>query len=119
MQRTVYQSRVVTGRDLVRAQRPRFVQESLELDLAVAQHVRIRRAPGAVFVEEMRKHAVPILRGEIARMERDAQLATNGDGVLAIGIGGTRCGAVVLLPVLHEQALHLVSGALQQQGSDG
>ncbi len=39
--------RIVTGRDVVGTQRARMVEEGAELDLAVAQHVRVRRAAGA------------------------------------------------------------------------
>ncbi len=64
--------RVVTGRDVVGTQRARMVEERAELDLAVAQHVRVRRAAGAVFAQEMREHALAVLAREVDRLELDA-----------------------------------------------
>ncbi len=109
---------IVAGGDLVGAQRAGLVQEGLELDLAIAQHVGVRRAPGAILGEEVLEHAVPVFRGEVARVERNAESATHGHGVLAIGVGGAGTAALVLLPVLHEQAFDLVAGLLQQQRGD-
>ncbi len=39
---------VVAGGDVVGAERARMIQERAELDLAVAQHVGVRRAPGPI-----------------------------------------------------------------------
>ena len=109
---------VVAGGDFLRAQRLRLVQKRLELDLPVAQHVGVGGAAGAVFIEEMGEHAIPVLRREIARVERNAQPPAYRHRVLAVGIGGAWPAALVFLPVLHEQALDLVAGLLQKQGGD-
>src|SRR5699024_10865688 len=57
-------ARVVAGGDGVRAQRTGGIEEMAELDLAVAQHVRVRRAPGGVLGQEVLEHPVPVLAGE-------------------------------------------------------
>src|SRR6185312_7196647 len=108
-------ARVVAGGDLFGAQRTCFVEKGLELDLAVAQHVGVGRATRAVFGQEMLEHAVPVFRREIARVERDAEPAAHGDGVLAVDVAGAGAVTVVFLPVLHEQAFDLMTGPLQQQ----
>ena len=107
---------VMAGGDLVRAQGPGFIKEGLELDLAVAQHVRVGRTTRSVFGQEVLKHAVPVFRREIARMEGNAQPSAHRHGVLAVGVGGAGAVAVVLFPVLHEQAFDVVVGLLQEQG---
>src|SRR6185312_15003861 len=108
---------VMAGGDLFRAEHASLVEEGLELDLAIAQHVRIGCAAGAVFGKKVLEHAIPVLRREVARVERDAQAATDRHRVLAVRVAGARTVAVVLFPVLHEQAFDLVALPLQQQGS--
>src|SRR5699024_10729989 len=73
---------------------------------------------GAVFGQEMLEHAVPVFGGEIAMMERNAQFGADRHGILAVGVGAAGTGAVVLLPVLHEQAVHVVTGLLEKQRGD-
>src|SRR6185437_3773526 len=97
-------ARVVAGGDLFGAQRTCFVKKGLELDLAIAQHIGVGRATRAVFGQEMLEHAVPVFRREIARVERDAEPAAHGDGILAVDVAGAGALTVVFLPVLHEQA---------------
>ncbi len=97
-------ARVVAGGDPVGTERARVFEERLELDLAVAQHVGIRRAPGAIFGEEVFEDAIPVLAGEVARVERDAELAADAHRIGAVAVGLAFAEAVVLLPVLHEQA---------------
>ena len=108
-------ARVVPCRDARRTQRLGILDEDLELDLAVAQHVGVRRAPGAVFGQEVLEHVVPVLGGEIGRVQADAEQRAHRLGVGEIGPGGAVLGAVVLVPVLHEQALDRVALLAQQQ----
>ena len=58
-------ARIVARGDTVHAQRPGIVQKSPELDFAIAQDVRVRRASGRILGQEDLEHAVPVLRGEI------------------------------------------------------
>ena len=53
---------VVAGGDFFRAQIQRIVEKSLELDLPVAEHIRIGCAPCAVFVEKVCEDPVPVFR---------------------------------------------------------
>ena len=113
---------VMAGGDEVGAQFTGGVEEMLELDLAVAQHVGVRRAPGGVFGEEMLEHAGPVFIGEIAEMDRQAQPAADRDRVAAVVLGAAVAAAVVG-PVAHEQpghaAVRVGQGVLaQQQGRD-
>ena len=111
-------ARVVARRDPVGAERERVVEERAELDLAVAQHVRVRRAAGGVLAQEVREHALAVLGGEVHGGELDAEDVGDRRGVdevlarRAVEIG------VVVLPVLHEHADDLVPRALEEQRGD-
>jgi hypothetical protein len=61
----VAHARVVAGRDQVGAQLHGVVEEGLELDLGVAQHVRVRRAAGLVLAQELGEHAVLVFGGKL------------------------------------------------------
>src|SRR3546814_13518336 len=78
---------VVAGGDALGAQVARGVEEMLEFDLAVAQHVRVGRAPGRVLGQEVGEHAVPVLAGEIAEVDRDAEPPADGNGLPAVDPG--------------------------------
>src|SRR5690606_24835143 len=108
---------VVAGGDVARAQFARGVEEVAELDLAVAQHVRVGRAAGGVFGHEVLEHAAPVFGGEVAEVDRDAEPATDRDRVPAV-LFGPALAAAVVRPVLHEQAGDRVPGVAQQQGGD-
>ncbi len=114
---TAADARVMAGRESLRAQAPRIGQAEAELDLAVAEHVGIRGSARAQLSQEMRKDALPILRGETDAMQRDAELRTTVARVLEIG-GGRAIAVTVVLPVRHEQALDVVAGILQQRCRD-
>src|SRR3546814_6956847 len=100
---------VVAGGDALGAQVARGVEEVLELDLAVAQYVRVGRASGRVLGQEVGEHAVPVLAGEIAEVERDAEPAADGHGVAAVVLGPAVAAAVVG-PVLHEPTRDRLAG---------
>jgi hypothetical protein len=131
-------ARVVAGGDLLGAQRARGIDEMLELDLAVAQHVRIGRAPGGVLGQEVGEYPVPVLLREIAEMEGNAEPPADGHRVAAILLGAAsarrrglsageggrafgdaravlRLARTVIGPVLHEQARHRHAGLDQLQ----
>jgi hypothetical protein len=94
------------------------VEERLELDLLVAQHVRVGGAAGLVFGEEVAEHPVPVLGGEVHRLQRDVQHRAHGAHHLEVLLGGAMTCGVVLFPVLHEQAGDGVALLPEQQGSD-
>ncbi|MCY1510468.1 hypothetical protein D9M68_448460 [compost metagenome] len=109
---------VMTGGDQVRAERQGIVEEGLELDFAVAEDVRVRGAPGLVFGEEVLEHVVPVFRREVGGVQLDADAVADGLGIGQVHLGGAVLGAVVLVPVLHEQAFHLVALLEEQEGGN-
>ena len=110
---------VMAGGDGLRAKRQRMLLEHAELDLAVAQNVRIRRAPAPVLGQEMREHLLAVFGGEVHHLHRDVERLADGLHVGDVGLGRAVAEAVVVLPVLHEKAKHVVPGALEQQRRDG
>ena len=113
------QPRVVAGGDGIGAQRQGVVEEGLELDLLVAQHVGVRRAAGTVLGEEITEDAVPVRTREVHRVQRDLELRAHLARHTIVFLGGAVVRVVVALPVLHEQARDLVALFEQQQGGDG
>ena len=111
---TAADARVMAGREALRAQTPRIGQAEAELDLAIAEHVGIRRPARTQLSQEMRENAFPILGGETHTMQRDAKLRATAARVLEIG-GGRAIAVAVVLPVRHEQALDIVTGIEQQR----
>ena len=104
---------VVTGGDVFGPQPQRVIEKRLELDLGVAQHVRIRRAAGLVFAQELGEHAVFVLGGEVDVLELDADHVGHRGGVDEIDVRRAVFAVVVILPVLHEDADHFVALALE------
>ena len=95
-----------------------MVQKRSELDLAVAQHIGVRRAAGCVLAQEAGKDAIAILGREIHRLQLDAHDVRDRccvDQILsrrAVFVG------IVIFPVLHEDADDLVAGFLEQPRGD-
>src|SRR5258705_149409 len=94
----------------------RVAQAEAELDFAVAQHVRVGGAAAAVFAQEFREYLPAIVLGKTDPVQDDTQLAGRGARVLVILRAGAV--AVLILPVGHKQAVHLMAGFEQQQGGD-
>ena len=114
----VVDARVVAGCDFVGAECASVFEKGLEFDLAVAQYVGIRRAPGAIFAQEILEDLIPVLGGEVAHMERNVQFGADAQRIGAVAIGLAFAEALVLLPVLHEQTAHTHAGAREQQRGD-
>jgi len=112
------QARVVARGDAVGAERQRMVEERAELDLAVAEDVRVRRAPGLVVAQEQREHALAVFGGEVDRLEIDADDVRDRGRVDQVLAGRAVFVGIVLLPVLHEEADDLVALLLQQPRRD-
>ena len=91
-----------------------MVEEGVELDLAVAQHVRIRRAAAFVFPQEVGEHPRAIFGGEIDGLDVDADDVGHGRGIDEVLPRRTVSIGVVVFPVLHEHADDLVSLTLEQ-----
>ena len=65
-------ARIVAGGDLVGAQLLGVLEEGLELDLGIAQHIGIGCASGLVFTQELGKHPLLVFGGEIHHFQIDA-----------------------------------------------
>ena len=90
--------------------------ELLELDLPIAEHVRIRRSARVVFLEKLLEDVVPVLGGEVGRVQLDVEGVA--DLIRIEQIRGRRAvlRAVVFIPVLHEKPEHAVTLLFEQQG---
>ena len=110
---------VMAGGDVFGAARDGVVEEGLELDLGVAQHVRVGGASGLVFGEEIAEHAFLVFGGEVDRLDLDAEHVGHRQHVEKVLPRGALLGVVVVVPVLHEDAEHVVALLLQQVGGDG
>jgi len=94
------QPRVVAGGDSTRSEAVHVFEAHAELDLAVAQYVRIRRATRAVLAQKVPENAAAVLGGEADAMQRDIERIANPPCILKVG--GRGAVGVVLLPVRHE-----------------
>ena len=94
-------------------------QERLELDLLVAQDVRVRGATRLVLFQEVFEDVVPVFGGEVDGVEFHPQLVADGLGISQILGGRAVLVRVVFFPVLHEQAFDLIALLLEQVGRDG
>ena len=111
---------VVAGRNVVCAQvfRGEF-QEGFEFDLFVTQDIRVWRTARFVLFKEEFKNVVPVFCGKVNSVQFDAELIAHGLRIGEIRSGSAVFLAIVFLPVLHEQALHLIALLLQQVGGNG
>jgi len=107
-------ARVMAGGDALCTERQGVVEEGAELDFLVAQHIRIGCAPGAVFGQKMFEDTIPILAGEIHRMQGDAEPRADSLCVTQVFRSRTVAVGIVLIPVLHEQALHMLALFVQE-----
>ena len=109
---------VVTRGDQLGAQPQRIIQKGLELDFLVTEYVGIGRPSRRVFGQKDLKHMVPVFGREIDGLQRNTQAVTDGLRVGQIFLGRAIFGAVILIPVFHEQASHRIALFQQAQRSD-
>jgi hypothetical protein len=112
-------ARVVAGRDLLGAEPHRVVEEGLELDLGVAQHVRVGRAAGRYSRRNSAKTRSLYSAAKLTCSISMPMHVGDAGGVEEVLARRAVLVVVVLLPVLHEDADDLVAGALQQPGGHG
>ena len=105
---------VMAGGNGIGTQLVRGIEKMLELDLAVAQHVRVGGAASGVFGQKILEHAFPIFLRKITKPDRNTQRATHGYGVAAV-VFGTALATAIVGPVLHEQANDFATRIAQQQ----
>ena len=96
-------------------------EESVELDLAVAQYVRVRSAALGVLVEHVIDNALAVFLGEVHEIERNADLACDefGHEAVLLPFAVPVEGGIGLVPVLHEHGEDVVALLLQEEGRHG
>ena len=101
---------IVTGCDIVSAQIfSGKLEEGFKFDLFVAQDIWVWRAARFVLFEEQFENVIPVFGSKVYRVQLNAELVTHRLRVGKIRRSRTVFLAVVFLPVLHEQALHLIA----------
>ena len=53
-----------------------MIQEGLKFYFPVTHNIGIRRAPGTILVQKVLEHIVPVLAGEINRVQRNIETIT-------------------------------------------
>src|SRR5438876_968116 len=116
--RAVNDPGVVAG-GKVRGAQPSYVPKGdAELDLAIAEHVRIWSPACTLLVEEILEDARLVFGREAHPVQGNIELLRDGPGVLEVLCGCT-VAVVVLFPVAHEEPLHRPTLFLEQQGGHG
>ena len=100
---------VVAGGDAARAQHLCMIEEGFELDFTVTHDIRIGGTSGAILVQKIFEHVIPVFAGEIDRVQADAERIADLLSIRQVFARGTVFRGIVFLPVLHEQAFDLVA----------
>ena len=107
---------IVSRRHEIGPQPQRLLQENVELDLAVAQHVGIGRAPPFVLGEHVIDHPPPVLLREVDDVEGNVEPPGDQFGEHAVvvprAVAFERTRRIV--PVNHEEAHHFVALLFEQ-----
>ena len=93
-----------------------IVQKSPEFHFFVTKNIRIGCSSGLIFREEVLKNPVPVLGRKTGGVQFDADGIGNGLGVGQICHGCAVLGAVILVPIFHEQAFNLIALVFQKPG---
>ena len=110
---------VVAGGDGFGALLDGVIQKAFEFDFGVAQHVGVGGAAGLVFLQEVGEYFVFVLGGEIDDVDVDADDVGHGDGVERILLDAAVFVVVVVFPVLHKNAAHMVPLLFQELRGNG
>jgi hypothetical protein len=95
------------------------LQKIPELDLAIAHHIGIRRAPFAILVKKILKHFLHILFLKIHRKHRDPDRVAHPSHILGIFLCRTAAEIIGVIPIFHKYADHVVASLLQEQRRHG
>ena len=112
-------ARIVSGGNGIRALLYGIVQKAFEFDFGIAQHIRIRRAPRAVFFEKIGEYVVFVLGGKIDDVDVYADDVGDGNGIERVLLDAAIFVIVVVLPVLHKHTAHLITLLFEQGGGYG
>jgi hypothetical protein len=85
----------------------RFLFQPLHLFAKV--QCSLDRTAGFILFEEMLEHIIPVLCSKVYGVQFNAELVAHGLRIGEIRRGGAVFLAIIFLPVLHEQARHLIA----------
>ena len=111
---------VMAGCDHVGSHPFGSLQEGVELDLPVAEHIRIGSPAGRIFIEHVVYDPLAILLRKVYEVERDTYLPGNHLGHETVFLPfavPVECG-IRIVPVLHEHGEDIVALLLEKQGGD-
>ena len=91
------------------------IQKRLEFDFPVAQHIRVGGTSRPVFIEKQGKHAVFIFLGKIHGVIGNINAFAHVLHIPPIAFGGANAVFILLLPIFHKNANHIIALALEQQ----
>jgi len=94
------------------------VEKSLELDFGVAQDVRVGRAAGLVFAQEIAEYALLVLLEKFTASIGMPMVSATDTASIRSCRDEQYSPVLFVFPVLHEQADYFIALLLKQQGSD-
>src|SRR5690606_25170819 len=98
-----FRAAVMPGREKIASELHRFFEEGVELDLAIAEDVRVRRVARFVLGEEPLKHPIPVFFDELDRVVGDVETTASLHDVFVVLRGGANAIRVLFFPILHEE----------------
>ena len=106
----------MAGGNVVRSVFAGHFPEGVELDFAVAQHVRVGRPALGVFVEHVVHHALAVLFGQVHKIEGNANFPGHHfcHKAVFLPLAVPVEGGVCVVPVLHEHGKDVVAFLLEK-----
>ena len=94
------------------------MEEGVEFDFAVAEHVGVGCAAPGIFIEHIVHHPLAVFAGQIDKVEGDTYLAGHkfGHELVFFPFAVAVQGAFGIVPVLHEHPKNIVALCFKQQG---
>ena len=112
-------ARIVARGDPVCAHAHGVVEKRPELDLGIAENVRIRGAAGRIFAKEVGENAFLIFAREIDGLDVNADHVGHSRSINEVLTRGAVFAVVIILPVFHEETDDFVALFLEEPGADG
>ena len=94
-------------------------QKAFEFDFGVAQHIRVGRSARFVFLQKIGEHFVFVLRREVYDVDINTDDVGDRHRIERVFFDAAILVVVVVFPVLHEDAAHVVLLLVQQRGGYG
>ena len=110
-------ARIVAGGNPVCAHAHGVIEKGPELDLRIAENVRIGRAAGRVFAKEVGKDAFLIFAREIDCLDVDADHVGDSRRINEVLARGAVLAVVIILPVFHEETDDFIALFLEEPGA--